>query len=377
MAIAAFKPAPIFKPIEMSAEALQHYGAHDSAWMQKRRAEALSVLQNTPMPTRIDEIWRRVELSRFNLNQTLQTILNAGQPAATTNQASEWNVLRNVEAAPGFDRRAGRRPEPEAPPVEVVEAEPAPSKEIARVGSEVHRAEVKLPYKPEDYTLVPLDGMRKTIARRMSQSAQDVPHFSLTIEVELDRFLEARKQLNARLEHEGVKLSVNDILIRACALALKKAPDSNVSFVDGALLKHKHSHIAVAVAVPGGLVTPVVFAAETKGLGDISREMTTLAEKARARKLMPDAYEGGTFTISNLGMYGISSFTSIINEPQAMILSVGAGEQKPIVKNGQLAVGTMMALTLTCDHRAVDGAIGAEFLAALRAFIEDPMMMML
>ena len=286
-------------------------------------------------------------------------------------------VRKDVEAAPGFDRRAGRRPEPEAPPVEVVEAEPAPSKEIARVGSEVHRAEVKLPYKPEDYTLVPLDGMRKTIARRMSQSAQDVPHFSLTIEVELDRFLEARKQLNARLEHEGVKLSVNDILIRACALALKKAPDSNVSFVDGALLKHKHSHIAVAVAVPGGLVTPVVFAAETKGLGDISREMTTLAEKARARKLMPDAYEGGTFTISNLGMYGISSFTSIINEPQAMILSVGAGEQKPIVKNGQLAVGTMMALTLTCDHRAVDGAIGAEFLAALRAFIEDPMMMML
>jgi pyruvate dehydrogenase E2 component (dihydrolipoamide acetyltransferase) len=150
-----------------------------------------------------------------------------------------------------------------------------------------------------------------------------------------------------------------------------------VSFVEGALLKHKHAHVAVAVAVEGGLITPVIFHAEQKGLSEISREMAALAEKARARKLMPQEYEGGTFTISNLGMYGIKSFGSIINEPQAMILSVGAGEDRPIVRNKEVVVANMCTLTLTCDHRAVDGAIGAEFLGALRGYIEDPMTMML
>ena len=284
-------------------------------------------------------------------------------------------VKADVEAAPGFERRAQR---PQSAPAE--QPAPAPAgQELARISNEVthHAQPVPLPYKPEEYTLAPLDGIRKVIARRMTQSAQEVPHFSLQIEVELDRFIEARKQLNARLEHEHIKLSINDILIRACALALKKSPDANVSYVEGGLLRHKHAHVAVAVAIPGGLITPVIFQAETKGLAEISREIAALAEKARARKLLPPEYEGGTFTISNLGMYGISSFTSIINEPQSMILSVGAGEPKPIVKNGALAIGTMMNLTLTCDHRAVDGAIGAEFLGALRGFIEDPMTMML
>jgi pyruvate dehydrogenase E2 component (dihydrolipoamide acetyltransferase) len=248
----------------------------------------------------------------------------------------------------------------------------APKQEVAPL-----QAHAAIPFKQGDYTLQPLDGMRKTIARRMTQSFQEVPHFSLTIEVELDRFNEARKQLNARLAHENVKLSVNDILIRASALALKKTPDANVSFIDNTLLRHKHAHVAVAVAVPGGLVTPVIFEAESKGLAEISREMAALADKARARKLLPPDYEGGTFSLSNLGMYGIKSFTSILNEPQAMILSVGAGEPRPIVKNGAVAIATMLTLTLTCDHRAVDGAIGAEFLAALRGFIEDPMTMML
>jgi pyruvate dehydrogenase E2 component (dihydrolipoamide acetyltransferase) len=256
-------------------------------------------------------------------------------------------------------------------------AAPQPAQELATLKPSSPERPANNPYKPEDYTLTPLDGMRKTIARRMTQSFQEVPHFSLNIDVEMERLLEARKQLNARLEHENIKLSINDILIRASALALKKSPEANVSFMEGALLKHKHAHVAVAVAVPGGLLTPVIFQAETKGLGEISREMAALAEKARARKLQPTEYEGGTFTISNLGMYGIKNFTSIINEPQSMILSVGAGEQRAIVKNGAVAIATMVTLTLTCDHRAVDGAIGAEFLSALRGFVEDPMTMML
>ncbi len=231
-------------------------------------------------------------------------------------------------------------------------------------------------YPEGSYDIVPMDGMRKAIARRMTASFRDVPHFPLTIDVEIDQLLKARAQLNARLEGEGVKLSVNDLLIRVAALALKKVPDANVSFAGDAIWRHRHAHVAVAVAIPGGLVTPVVFNAEAKGLAEISREMKALAEKARARKLMPHEYEGGTFTISNLGMMGIKSFSSILNEPQAMILSVGAGEKRPIVRDNAVAVATMMTLTLTCDHRAVDGAIGAEFLAALRLMLEDPMMMM-
>lgn len=234
-----------------------------------------------------------------------------------------------------------------------------------------------MPYKAEEYEVQPLDGMRRTIARRMAQSFREVPHFPLDIDVEIDRLLELRKSLNARLESEGVKLSVNDLLIRACALALKRVPEANVSFAGEAIYRHKHAHIAVAVAIPGGLITPVIFKAETKGLAEISQEVKQLADKARARKLLPHEYEGGTFSISNLGMYGIKSFASILNEPQAMILSVGAGEQRPVVRGGELRAATVMSLTLTCDHRAVDGAIGADFLSVLKRSIEDPMTMML
>ncbi len=234
-----------------------------------------------------------------------------------------------------------------------------------------------LPFKNDEYETIPLDGMRRAIARRMTQAFRDIPHFPLTVDVEIDRLLELRKNLNTRLEGEGVKLSVNDLLIRACALGLKRVPEANASFAGDAILRHKHAHIAVAVAIPGGLVTPVIFKAETKGMAEISQEVKLLAEKARARKLMPQDYEGGTFSISNLGMYGIKSFASILNEPQAMILSVGVGEPRPLVRAGEIKIATMMTLTLTCDHRAVDGAIGADFLSVLRRSIEDPMTMML
>jgi pyruvate dehydrogenase E2 component (dihydrolipoamide acetyltransferase) len=234
-----------------------------------------------------------------------------------------------------------------------------------------------MPFKAEEYDTIPLDGMRRAIARRMTQAFRDIPHFPLTIDVEIDRLLELRKNLNTRLEGEGVKLSVNDLLIRACALGLKRVPEANASFAGDAILRHKHAHIAVAVAIPGGLVTPVIFKAETKGMAEISQEVKLLAEKARARKLLPQDYEGGTFSISNLGMYGIKSFASILNEPQAMILSVGVGEPRPVVRNNEIKIATIMTLTLTCDHRAVDGAIGADFLSVLRRSIEDPMTMML
>jgi pyruvate dehydrogenase E2 component (dihydrolipoamide acetyltransferase) len=260
---------------------------------------------------------------------------------------------------------------------QVAAAAPQPSSAGAIAPATTHAPPpVALSFKEGEFAVEKLDGMRKTIARRMTQSFRDVPHFPLTIDVEIDKLLTARKQLNARLDPQGVKLSVNDLLIRACALSLIKVPASNVSYAGDTILRHKHAHVAVAVAIEGGLITPVIFYAEQKGLSQISNEMKVLAEKARTRKLQPQDYEGGTFTISNLGMMGIKNFNSIINEPQAMILSVGVGEQRPVVKEGALQIATVMSMTLTCDHRAVDGAIGAEFLSALRTFIEDPMMMM-
>jgi pyruvate dehydrogenase E2 component (dihydrolipoamide acetyltransferase) len=225
------------------------------------------------------------------------------------------------------------------------------------------------------YDLVPLDGMKKTIARRMSDSFRDVPHFPLTIDIELDALLAARAKINGLLEKEGVKVSVNDMLIKAAAIALKRAPDANASYTPEGIAHHHHADIAVAVAIDGGLITPIVRAAETKGLAEIAREMKDLAERARSRKLRPEEFQGGTFSISNLGMFGIKSFASIINEPQGAILSVGVGEKRPVVRGDQLAVATLMTVTLTCDHRVVDGAIGARWLAAFKALAEDPITM--
>jgi pyruvate dehydrogenase E2 component (dihydrolipoamide acetyltransferase) len=225
------------------------------------------------------------------------------------------------------------------------------------------------------YDLVPLDGMKKTIARRMSDSFRDVPHFPLTIDIELDALLAARAKVNSLLEKDGVKVSVNDMIIKAAATALKRAPDANASYTPEGIAYHHHADIAVAVAIEGGLITPIVRAAETKGLAQISREMKDLAERARTRKLKPDEFQGGTFSISNLGMFGITSFASIINEPQGAILSVGVGGKRPVVRSDQLAIATVMSVTLTCDHRVVDGAIGARWLGVFKALVEDPITM--
>jgi pyruvate dehydrogenase E2 component (dihydrolipoamide acetyltransferase) len=223
------------------------------------------------------------------------------------------------------------------------------------------------------YDLIPLDGMRKTIARRLTDSFRDVPHFPLTIDLEIDGLLAARAKINSLLEGQGVKVSVNDIIIKAVAVALKRVPEANASYTPEGIAMHKHADIAVAVAIDGGLITPIVRAAETKGLAQISAEVKDLAARAKSKKLKPEEFQGGTFSVSNLGMFGIKAFASIINEPQGAIMSVGAGEQRPVVKNGQLAVATVMTVTLTCDHRVVDGAIGAKFLAAFKPLIEEPL----
>ncbi len=217
--------------------------------------------------------------------------------------------------------------------------------------------------------------MKKTIARRMTASFRDVPHFPLTIEVEIDALLGARGRINALLEKDGIKVSVNDMVIKAAATALVRVPDANASYTPDGIARHHDADIAVAVAIEGGLITPIIRAAQTKGVARIAVEMRDLAERARTRKLKPQEFQGGTFSISNLGMFGITSFASIINEPQGAILSVGAGQRRPVARGEAVAVATVMNLTLTCDHRVIDGAIGARWLAAFRSMLEDPIAM--
>jgi len=207
-------------------------------------------------------------------------------------------------------------------------------------------------------------------------SSQNVPDFPLQIDCELDELLKMRKELNGQVP-EGIKISVNDMLIRACALALKHVPEANASYTPDGIAMHKHADVAVAVAIDGGLITPIVKGAENKGLSTISAEMDDLIIRAKSRKLKPQEYQGGTFSISNLGMMGIKNFGSIINEPQGMILSVGAGSPRPVVKDGALAIATVMTVTLTCDHRVVDGALGAKWLQHFKRYVEHPITMML
>jgi pyruvate dehydrogenase E2 component (dihydrolipoyllysine-residue acetyltransferase) len=236
-------------------------------------------------------------------------------------------------------------------------------------------------YPPESYTAVKLDGMRKVIAKRLTQSFnREVPHFPLNIDIELDTLLAARARMNATSPKEGdgaFKLSVNDFIIKASAMALKAVPAANATFTDEAILLHKHADIGVAVAVDGGLITPIIWKAEEKGLKQISAEIKDMAGRAKIRKLKPEEYQGGTFSVSNLGMFGIKSFASIVNQPQGAILSVGAGEQRVVAKDGKMEIATVMTVTLTCDHRVVDGAVGAQFLNAFRSFIEEPAAMLL
>jgi pyruvate dehydrogenase E2 component (dihydrolipoamide acetyltransferase) len=231
------------------------------------------------------------------------------------------------------------------------------------------------------YEVVPHDGMRRTIAQRLTASVQTVPVFYLTMDCDIGKLLVAREEINAAAPKDKekkplYKLSVNDFVIKAMAVALQKIPNCNVSWTEGGMLKHKHSDIGVAVAMPGGLITPIIRKAETKTLSTISSEMKDYAARARARKLKPEEYQGGTTAVSNLGMYGINHFTAVINPPQATILAVGTSEERPVVRGGNIEIAQMMSVTLSCDHRAIDGALGAELIGAFKQLIENPVMMM-
>ena len=219
--------------------------------------------------------------------------------------------------------------------------------------------------------------MRKVIAQRLQEAKQTVPHFYLTIDCQIDDLLKVRKELNGR--SDAYKLSVNDFVVRASALALRRVPECNASWIDGGLRQYSGVDISVAVAIDDGLVTPILRNADHKGLSALSEEMKELVARARAKPmgLMPEEYQGGTFSISNLGMFGIKEFAAIINPPQSMILAVGAGEQRPVVKDGALAIATMMSCTLSVDHRVIDGAAAAKFLGAFKSLIEDPLTMLL
>jgi pyruvate dehydrogenase E2 component (dihydrolipoamide acetyltransferase) len=235
-------------------------------------------------------------------------------------------------------------------------------------------------YEQGAYDFVPHDQIRKVIAQRLTASVQTIPHFYETMDCDVGKLVAAREEINAAAPKDkdgkpAYKLSVNDFVIKALALALQRVPDANVSWTEAGMLKHKHSDVSVAVALPGGLITPIVRNAETKSLSAISNEMRDLAARARAHKLKPHEYQGGTTSVSNLGMYGIKDFTAVINPPQSTILAVGTVEERAVVRNGQLAVATIMSVTLSCDHRSVDGALGAELIVAFKKLVENPVMM--
>jgi pyruvate dehydrogenase E2 component (dihydrolipoamide acetyltransferase) len=273
-------------------------------------------------------------------------------------------VKADVEAA-----MAGTAPRAEAAPAA---AAPAPAPAPA---PKAPAAPIAAPH-----TLVPHSTMRKVIARRLSESKATIPHFYATVDVELDPLLKLRAELNAKSPKDGPgawKVSVNDMIIKASAIALRRLPKVNASWQDDGMVMYQDVDISVAVAIPDGLITPIIRKADLKGLATISNEMKDLAARAKAGKLKPEEFQGGSFSISNMGMMGVKDFAAIINPPQAAILAVSAGEQRPVVKDGALAIATVMTVTLSVDHRVIDGALAAEWLGVFKGIVEDPLQMML
>ena len=280
-------------------------------------------------------------------------------------------VKADIDAALSAARGAPAAP---APPAAAPRPAAAPSGPLVPAPALSKERVAALAGNPP-YTERPLNAMRRVIARRLTESKQTVPHFYLTIDSEIDALLKIRAELNAK--SEAYRISVNDFVIRAAALALRQVPAANASWSDEAILLWDSVDIAVAVALDDGLITPIVKAADRKGLAAIANETKDLVERARAGKLKLEEFQGGTFSISNLGMYGVREFAAVINPPHGGILAVGAGQQRPVVKDGALTVATVMSCTLSCDHRAVDGAVGAQFLAAFKRLVEDPLTMLL
>ena len=260
-------------------------------------------------------------------------------------------------------------------------AKPAATPPAAGLAPAIGSEAIKAMYAPGSYEVQPLDGMRRIVAQRLTQSKQTVPHFYLSATCTIDQLLAVRERLNGHAPLQAdktplYKLSINDFVIKAMALALQKVPDANVTFTDDGILRHRNSDVGVAVSVDGGLFTPVIRTAENKTLSALSAEMKDLASRARARKLQPHEYQGGSAAISNLGMFGVESFTAIINPPQATILAVGAAVERFVPVQKQPVLATQMSVTLSCDHRAVDGAVGAQLLGAFKQLIEDPALML-
>ena len=286
-------------------------------------------------------------------------------------------VKADVEKAlAGWPMKAAAKPAPSAPARETPKAATAPAA-LPLPGA---LPDARLFYAEGSYTAVPHDSMRKTVAKRLTTAKRDIPHYYLTADIELDALLAAREAINAKSPKDGpeaYKVSVNDFIVKAAAAALMKVPHVNASWTETEMLLHAHADVGVAVALPGnGLITPIIFAAETKGLVQISRETKDLAARAKAKKLKPSDYEGGSFAISNLGMFGIRDFTAVINPPQASILAVGAGEKRAVVRGDRVEIATVMTVRMSCDHRVIDGALGATWLAALKGYLEDPVTML-
>ncbi|WP_292396036.1 2-oxo acid dehydrogenase subunit E2, partial [Mesorhizobium sp.] len=295
--------------------------------------------------------------------------------SAVTGSGPHGRVVKaDVEAAiaSGGAKAPAAKAAPAGAPAAAVAAKPMADEQVLKLFAE------------GSYELVPHDNMRKTIARRLVEATTTIPHFYLTLDCELDALLALRTQVNAAApvkktdkgEAPAYKLSVNDMVIKAMAMALMAVPDANASWTESAMVKHRHADVGVAVSIPGGLITPIIRKADEKTLSTISNEMKDLASRARSRKLKPEEYQGGTTAVSNLGMFGIKDFAAVINPPHATILAVGAGEERAVVRNGEIKIATIMSVTLSTDHRAVDGALGAELLVAFKRMIENPMGML-
>jgi pyruvate dehydrogenase E2 component (dihydrolipoamide acetyltransferase) len=271
-------------------------------------------------------------------------------------------VLKDVETAPPTPAAA---PKASAPAV----AAPPSDDQVLKLFAE------------GSYELVPHDSMRKVIARRLSESKQTIPHFYVSVDVTIDHLLELRERLNlqAPKDQDGKhiwKISVNDFIIKAMAMALMRVPDANVSWTENAMVRHKHADIGVAVSIPGGLITPIVRKADTKGLAQISAEMKDYAARARIRKLKPEEYTGGSAAVSNMGMMNVKNFAAIVNPPHASILAIGSAERRPVVRGNDIKIEQQMTITLSTDHRCIDGALGAEFIGAIKAYLEEPGLML-
>ncbi len=298
-------------------------------------------------------------------------------------------VRADVEAAAKPDAKLGAKPEASASKAveagaggretDAVQAVPVATKDAAPKPEPAKKAPAPAPI-TAPHTAVPNSNMRRVIARRMAESARQVPSFYLSMDMEIDALLKLRAELNAKSPKSGpgtFKLSVNDLVLKAVAATMRRVPGVNASYTEDAVLLYDDVDISIAVSIPSGLITPIIRQADRKGLAAISNETKALAARAAAGGLKPEEFQGGSFSVSNLGMFGVRNFTAIVNPPQSAILAVGAGEQRPVVRDGQLAVATVMTCTITCDHRVIDGALAAEWMAAFKAIIEDPLSLML